>query len=95
MKEETTVAKFALKDKTMENIDDVLRELAPLKLAFPSLIKNVLIAITIGVITAKCERYFSALKLIKTYHCSTMDESRLNDIAILSIGKDLAKELDF
>ena len=46
MKEETTLAKVALKDKTMENIGDVLHELAPLKLAFPSLIKIVQIAIT-------------------------------------------------
>lgn len=94
MNEETTLAKVALKDKAMENIDDVLRELAPLKLAFPALIKIVQIAITIGVTTAKCERCFSALKLIKTYHRSTMNESRLNDIAILSIERDLAKELD-
>ena len=94
MEEETTLAKVALKDKTMENIGDVLRELAPLKLAFPALIKIVQIAMTIGVTTAKCERCFSALKLIKTYRRSTMNESRLNDIAILSIEKDLAKELD-
>ena len=58
MKEETTLAKVALKNKTMENIGDVLRELAPLKLAFPSLIKIVQIAITMGVTTAKCERCF-------------------------------------
>ena len=94
MKEETTLAKVALKDKTMENIGDVLCELAPLNLVFPSLIKIVQIAITIGVTTAKCECCFSALKLIKTYHRSTMNESRLNDIAILSIEKNLAKELD-
>ena len=94
MKEETTLAKVVLKDKTIENIGDVLCELAPLKLAFPSLIKIVQIVITIGVTTAKCERCFSALKLIKTYRHSTMNESRLNNIAILSIEKDLAKELD-
>ena len=58
MKEQTTLAKVALKDKTMENISDVLRELAPLKLAFPSLIKVVQIAITMEVTTAKCERCF-------------------------------------
>lgn len=65
MKEEVTLAKAALKDKTMENIGSVLRELAPLKLAFPTLIKIVQIAITIGVTTAKCKHCFSALKLIK------------------------------
>ena len=74
MKEETSLAKVALKDKTMESIDNVLFELAPLKLTFPSLIKIIQIAITVGVTTAKCEHCFSALILIKTYHHSTTYE---------------------
>ena len=50
---------------------------------------------TIEVTSAKCERCFSALKIIKTHRQSTMnDEDRLNDIAILSIEKDLSNQLD-
>ena len=64
VKEEATLAKATLCDKNMDNICDVLCELAPLKLAFPSLIKIVQIAVTIGVTTAKCEWCFSAMKLI-------------------------------
>ena len=39
----------------------VLRELSPLKTAFPLLIKLIQIALTIAVSTASCERSFSAL----------------------------------
>ena len=39
MKEETYLAKVALKDKIIENIGDVLCELAPFKLTYPSVKK--------------------------------------------------------
>ena len=89
------MAKATLCDKAMDNICDVLCELTPLKLAFKNLITVVQIAMTIGITSAKCERCFSALKIIKTHRRSTMnDEDRLNDIAILSIEKDLSNQLD-
>ena len=94
VKTEATLAKATLCDKAMDNICDVLCELTPLKLAFQNFIKTVQIAMTIGVTSAECERCFSALKIIKTYRRSTMNEDRLNDIAILSIEKDLSNQLD-
>ena len=63
----------------MENIGDVLCELAPLKVAFPCLIKVVHIALTLAITSATCEHNFSAL--IKNYRRSTMTEPRLNDLA--------------
>ena len=78
----------------MDSVGDVLRELAPLKVAFPCLIKVVHIALPLAISSATCECSFSALKRIKTYRCSTMTEPRLNDLAVLSIERDLSKTLD-
>ena len=91
---EAPLAKASLRGKDMENIGDALRELAPLKVAFPCQIKVVHIALTLAMSSATCERSFSALKQIKTYRCSTMTEPRLNDLAILSIERYLSKTLD-
>ena len=78
----------------MENIGDVLCKLAPLKVAFPCLIKVVHIAFTLAISSAMCEHSFSALKRIKTSPQLTMTEPRLNDLAVLSIERDLSKTLD-
>ena len=51
--------------KKLEHITDVIRELVPLKDAFPNVIKLLVIASTIAVCTATCERSFVALKRIK------------------------------
>ena len=51
------------------------------------------IALTIVVSTAECERTFSALKRIKTYLRSMMLNERLCDLAILSIEKEISKNL--
>ena len=41
------------------------------------------------------ERSFSKLKLIKTYLRSTMGQTRLSSLALLSIEKDLMREMTF
>ena len=51
------------------------------------------ILLTIPVTVASAERSFSKLKLIKYYLRSTMLQERLNGLAMLSIGKDLANNL--
>jgi len=38
---------------------------------------------------------FSKLKLIKNYLRSTMGQSRLSDLALLSIESDMVKDIDF
>ena len=78
----------------MDKISHVLCELAPLNSAFPSLISVLHIALTFAVSSATCERSFSALKRIKTCRRSTMCETRLNDVAILAMERDLSKTLD-
>ena len=47
-----------------------------------------------GVSTASCERAFSCLKRLKTYLRASMTQDRLNDMAVLAIESDLAKNLD-
>ncbi len=71
----------------MDTLGDVLRELAPLKVAFPCLIKIVHIALTLAVTSATLSR-------LKTCCRSTMTEPRLNDLAVLSIERDISRTLD-
>ena len=52
------------------------------------------ILLTIPVTVASAERSFSKLKLIKSYVRSTMSQERLNDLAMLSIEKDMVEKLD-
>ena len=60
---ECSLAKHTLNGTELDEVIDVLRELFPLKAAFPLLVKLIQIALTIAVSTAHCERSFSALKL--------------------------------
>jgi hypothetical protein len=52
------------------------------------------IACTIPVSSSEAERTFSCLKLIKTHLRTTMAEERLSDLAMLSIHKDRATNLN-
>ena len=59
---ECSLAKHTLNGKDLNEVIDVLRELSPLRTAFPVLVKSIQIALTIAVSTAHCER--SALSLL-------------------------------
>lgn len=52
------------------------------------------IAVVIPVSSASCERSFSTLRIIKNYLRSTMTESRLSNLALLSIENKRTKALD-
>ena len=93
---ETHQAKKLLESskRDIKSIGDVIHKLLPVKEAFPVLIKTLQIALTIGVTLASCERTFSCLKLLKTYTRQSMSQIRLNNLAILSIERDLTDELD-
>ena len=80
VKLEFPVAKRTLAKKDIQEISDVIIELAPLKAAFPVLVHVLQIAMTISVSSAQCERSFSTLKLTKTYFHSSMSEQRLTDL---------------
>ena len=61
---------------------------------YPNIVIALKLLLTIPVSVASAERSFSKLKIIKNYHRSTMTQDRLNDLAIISIEKDIAKEID-
>ena len=92
---EALLAKNTLSNCSMElhNIKDVIKQLMPLKPGIPNIVNLLIIASTIAVSSATCERSFSALKRIKTYLRSTMGQQRLTNLALLSIEKDLTQEL--
>ena len=55
---EIPLAKRTVARKDLQDISDVILELAPLRAAFPVLLQLFQIAMTISVSTAKCERCF-------------------------------------
>ena len=59
----------------------------------PKLLKLFCIYLSIPVSSAGGERSFSCLKLLKTYLRNTMLESRLSDLAVVSINSDLLHEI--
>lgn len=91
---ESILCKRTLAKKTLKSTAEVFKELSPLKEAFPTLLKILQIALTICVSSASCERSFSALKRIKTYLRSTMQEDRLVDLAVLSVEREISQTLN-
>lgn len=71
------------------NIEMDIRE------SLPNITEALKLFLTICVSVASCERSFSKLKLIKTYLRSTMSQSRLTSLALLSIENDTAKRVNF
>ena len=90
---ECTLAKKSVNGNDLDEVIDVLKELSPLRAAFPLLVKLIQLSLTVAVSTAQCERSFSALKCIKNYLLSAMAQDRLVGLAIHSIEKDISKDL--
>jgi len=74
---------------------DLARFLEPYKLAFAEAYRLLCIGLVLPVTSAACERSFSTLKLIKTYLRSSMCDSRLSNIAVLSVESARARSIDF
>uniref|UniRef100_A0A673HC17 HAT C-terminal dimerisation domain-containing protein n=1 Tax=Sinocyclocheilus rhinocerous TaxID=307959 RepID=A0A673HC17_9TELE len=70
------------------------RFLEPFKEVFFELFRLTKIAVVLPVSSASCERSFSTLKLVKTHLRSTMSDSRLSNLAVLSIESERSKALD-
>ncbi len=86
--EECPMAKCILISKSISSVYEVFVELAPLRNAFPTLLKLLQIILTVAVSSVSCERTFSSLKRIKTWLRTTMTEQRLTDLAIITIERD-------
>ena len=52
------------------------------------------VALTIAVTSTESERSFSTMKRIKTRLRATMCENRLSDLSVLSIEKEIVRDLD-
>lgn len=93
--EEVLVAKSFLSRKGPEAIPDILSVFKLLDpMMFPSLKVILQVALTIPVSSCSCERSFSALRRLHTWLRRTMGQERLNDLAVLSIERELVGGLD-
>lgn len=81
-------------DKTPKSVLDMLSMVCPYKNAFESLYSLLLIAVTLPVTSASCERSFSKMKLVKTYLRNSMSNERLTNIALLSIERVTTDSID-
>lgn len=83
-------------DKNNMSAKEVLTYLVinDLKGIFPNLFVALRIFLTMPVTVAHGERSFSKLKLIKTYLRSNMSQSRLTNLAVISIEEDICSSID-
>ena len=72
----------------------MLYYLETLKEAFSELHRIVLIACTLPVSSAECERNFSSMKLIKNELRSVMKQERLDSLMMLGIHRERREKLD-
>ena len=75
------------------SIFDVYCELSHVSESYPHTLNLLKIALTMGVSTASAERPFSSLRRLKTYLRSTMLDSRLSDLALIYIERDVSHKL--
>ena len=79
---------------THETLEEFVKYLKPLEMAFSELLRAAKIAITLHVCTTGCERSFSKLKLIKSHLRTTIANARLKHLAVISIHRKRALNID-
>ena len=84
-------------DVTISRPEDLLRFIVSYgdESVFPNIRIAIQILLTIAVSIASCERSFSKLKLILSYLRSSMGQSRICDLAILSVESEETEKTDF
>ena len=65
---ECIIMKRTLRNKEIYTINDVPSDVLLLREAFPELLKLLQISLTIAVNSTECERSFSCLKSLSTFH---------------------------
>jgi len=94
--EEMEAVKFLIPD-TLNKPVDILRHIVTSigSAEFSNFYIALRTLLTIPVTGASGERSFSKLKLIKTYFRSSMGQERLNNLTILSIEHEVARDLNY
>ena len=86
------VARNCLIEPGKGNIEDLKKNISPQ--VFPNFYKMLQLALTLPVSSSTCERSFSAMRKIKTWLRTSMEQNRFNELSLLYIEKDLTKTLD-
>ncbi|OXA47644.1 Zinc finger MYM-type protein 1 [Folsomia candida] len=96
---ETTISAFNETGRDLPQLGpmDVLNILYAngLASAYPNCETALRIFLTLPVSVASNERSFSKMKIVKNYLRSTMGQERLNALALISIGREVADDIDF
>ncbi|XP_050439165.1 uncharacterized protein LOC126844796 [Adelges cooleyi] len=86
------VAKNCLVQPGKGDIEDLKKNITPQ--VFPKFYKMLQIALTILTSSATCEMSFSAMRKIKSYLRTSIQQTRFNELSILYIEKDITKALN-
>ena len=98
LKSQAQTAKNMVKSDQAEqlgSIHDLIKEIMVLPAAFDQFLHLIRIAITLPVTSASTERFFSALKRVKTYTRGTMGGERLSNLLVICTESECVKKLNF
>jgi len=71
----------------------VYGKLSEMSAAFPDLLACFQLALTLPVASATAERSFSTMRRIKSYIRSSMGDSRLSNLALMAVEREISNEL--
>ncbi|CAF1939544.1 unnamed protein product [Rotaria magnacalcarata] len=94
LKNEIQVFKPMLNQSKSKNITDLFFETLPFQQAFPNIIRLTICSMTIPVSSTTTERTFSKMKLIKTIARNSMSDTRLSDLSLLAIERDIVVDYE-
>ncbi|XP_050528598.1 uncharacterized protein LOC126898528 [Daktulosphaira vitifoliae] len=90
---EIVVAKSCLLKKNANfDLTDMVELITPS--VYPNLFKYLQLAITIPISSATCERSFSAMRRVKTWLRTTMEQTRFSSLSVLHIERDLSNNIN-
>ncbi|KAF0708121.1 Uncharacterized protein FWK35_00037310 [Aphis craccivora] len=64
------------------------------RVVYPNLFKLVLLALTIPISSASCERSFSAMRRIKNWLRTSMEQDRITNLSVIYIERSISNEID-
>ncbi|KAL4104378.1 hypothetical protein QTP88_019679 [Uroleucon formosanum] len=92
LRSEMMVAKNYLVEPEIGDIGDIKKNISPQ--VFPNFCKMFQLALTLPISSATCERSFSAMRKIKTWLRTSIQQKKFNELSILYIEKDKTKLLN-